>query len=131
MSLWKLAAKLNKETAYVRSGYWVEPFPCCKKKYFPCLLDHFSTSLFDKKIIQQREISDTLSSVSSKQLEGRTGEVSFNNCLAYYIIAQPVAKVVFKCAHSNTFFLSFQRDKKYKGKLLLNQQINADYAVSA
>lgn len=58
------------------------------KKYFPCLLDHFSTSLFDKKNIQQREISDSLSSVSSEQLEGRTREVSFNSCLVYYIIAQ-------------------------------------------
>lgn len=86
MNLWKLAAKLNKETANVGSGYWIEPFPCYKK-YFPCLLDHFSTSLFDKKITQQREISDTLSSVSSEQLEGRTGEVSVNSCLAYCVIA--------------------------------------------
>lgn len=88
MNLWKQAAKLNKETAYIGSGCWVEPFPCYKKTYFPCLLDHCSTSLFDKKVIQQREISDTLSSVSSEQLEGRTGEVSFNSCLAYYITAQ-------------------------------------------
>ncbi|KAI1242251.1 hypothetical protein IHE44_0005769, partial [Lamprotornis superbus] len=39
------------------------------------LTDHSSTSLFNKKYIRQREISDTLSSVSSEQLEGRTGEV--------------------------------------------------------
>lgn len=34
MNLWKLAAKLNKETAYVGSGYWVEPFPYYKKNIF-------------------------------------------------------------------------------------------------
>jgi len=84
----ELAAKLNKDTVYVGSGYWVEPFPCYKKKYFPCFLDYFSTSLFDKKINKQTEISDTLSSVRAEQLEGGTGEVSFNSCLAYHVLAQ-------------------------------------------
>lgn len=46
---------------------------------FPCLLDYFSTSLFDEKSNEQREISDTVSSVRSEQLEGGTGEVSFSS----------------------------------------------------
>lgn len=50
-----------------------------KKMCFPCLLDYFSTSLFDEKSNEQREISDTVSSVRSEQLEGRTGEVSFSS----------------------------------------------------
>lgn len=71
--LWESATKFRKETVYVCSDIFllVKKKPC-----FPCLLDYFSTSLFDKKSNKQREISDTVSSVCSEQLEGGTGEVS-------------------------------------------------------
>lgn len=90
-------------------------FLVIKKKnyYFPCFPDYFSTSLFDKKNKEQREISDTLSSVHSEQLEGGIGEVSFNNCVAHDILAQQVTKILFKCAPSNSF-LPFKRKKKNK-----------------
>ena len=113
-NLWELSTKLKKETVCVGSGYWVEPFPWYQKNYFLCLLDYFSTSLFNKKINEQREIPDTLSSVCSEQLEGGTGEVSFNSCPAHHILAQQVTKILFKCAECNSF-LPFKRKKSKKG----------------
>ena len=67
-----------KGTIYASSGISL----LLKKKYFffPCLLDYFTTSLLDKKINEQREIPDTLSSVCSEQLDGGAGEVSLSNC---------------------------------------------------
>lgn len=84
------------------------------KKYFSRLLDYFSTSLFDNKNNEQREISDTLSSVRSEQLEGGTGEVSFNSCPAHHILAWQATKILFKWAQSNSF-LPFKMKKSKKG----------------
>lgn len=76
VTLQELATKFKEETVYACSDI----FLLVKKKMcFPCLLDYFSTSLFDEKSNERREISDTVSSVRSEQLEGGTGEVSFSS----------------------------------------------------
>ncbi|OXB68897.1 hypothetical protein ASZ78_005334 [Callipepla squamata] len=49
-----------------------------------CQVYYFFTSLFDKKINERKEISGTLSSVCSEQLEGGAGEVSLDNCPTRY-----------------------------------------------